>query len=346
MLIPDRPAHISWSRNLRKRLGRLLTSAYTGSATLLGRLEKNTAYFHCWPTASNLESSLLTYQLAQQYHPGDYVRRLRLKLPWFLILLANDPFPRLALVNRHSAASGPLWGPFVSRETAQRYEQAVLDLFQMRRCTETLQPDPDHPGCMYGEMNQCLRPCQCTVSADEYRTEAERVADFLSGNGRSAIAALSIARDKAAEQMDFEGAGALHKRLERLSAAASQRPPVVSEMSSFNGVALTRGTTPRLFRLTPMLHGIWQNAAVIDLDVKPETAKSMDSRVREHLRDALTFVRTEGKPMEELALFSRWYYSSWRDGEWFPFRTLADLDYRKLVRAASSLVKVTDPARI
>lgn len=339
MLIPGRPAHISWSNNLQRRIGRLLRSPYAGSATLLRKLEENAACVRCWPTASKLESSLLTYQLGKQYHPGDYLKRLRLRIPWFLAILTDDEFPRLTLSNRDLSTSGPLWGPFVNRDTAQHYEQAVLDLFQMRRCTDILHPAPDHPGCIYGEMNQCLRPCQASVSPDEYRTEAGRVAEFLSTNGRHTIAALSMARGKAADQMHFEEAAQLHKRLERLAGAAAIRPAVVSDLSNFSGVALTRGASGRQLRLTPMVNGLWQDAATLDLDVEPESAQSLDLRVREHLKDALTSIRTEGKRMEELAVFSRWYYSSWRDGEWFPFHTLADLNYRKLVRAISNLLK-------
>ena len=34
-----------------------------------------------------------------------------------------------------------------------------------------------------------------------------------------------------------------------------------------------------------------------------------------------------------LALLARWYYSSWRDGEWLPFDGFPALPYRKLVNA-------------
>jgi hypothetical protein len=38
---------------------------------------------------------------------------------------------------------------------------------------------------------------------------------------------------------------------------------------------------------------------------------------------------------EYLALLARWYYSSWRDGEWLPFESYDDIPYRKLVNAVS-----------
>jgi excinuclease ABC subunit C len=62
----------------------------------------------------------------------------------------------------------------------------------MRRCQEDLQPSPDHPGCIYGEMNLCLRPCQQVVGAAEYGHEVDRVLEFLRSVGQSLLAAIAI----------------------------------------------------------------------------------------------------------------------------------------------------------
>jgi excinuclease UvrABC nuclease subunit len=83
------------------------------------------------------------------------------------------------------------------------FEQAVLELFQIRRCTEDLEPSAEHPGCIYGEMNLCLRPCQLAVSAEEYRSEAMRVAAFFESGGRSLMEPLQSARNRFSDQMDF-----------------------------------------------------------------------------------------------------------------------------------------------
>ncbi len=117
--------------------------------------------------------------------PGDYLRRLRLRMPWFVSLVAEDGYGRLSVGNRIGRDWSRAWGPFATRELAQYYQEEVLELFQMRRCTERLHPSPEHPGCIYGEMRQCLRPCQGAVTAEEYSAETERVAEFMKTNGRS-----------------------------------------------------------------------------------------------------------------------------------------------------------------
>lgn len=338
--------HLTWSANLRARLVRLFVAPSSARENLLDRLRKNSALVLCWPTASKLESALLMHTLAKKHFPQDYLLKQRLRMPWFLTLSSDDAFPRLMVTNRLPSKPGQLFGPFLTRDLAQAYEQSVLGLFQIRRCVESLAPAPEHPGCIYGEMSQCLRPCQAAVTLDEYATEAARVAEFLSSNGNSMAASLLLARDRAAEATEFEQAAYLHKRLERVKEAASARDPTIREVAQFSGVALTRGSGPREFRLWPMFEGFWQEPLILDFSSDQSPSVSLDRELRERLSNALADPLRVGNRIEELAIFSRWYYSSWRDGQWFPFRTVADLNYRKLVREISNLSKATAEAPV
>lgn len=336
---PAKPPHLSWSANLQRRLARLLNSSSTAESSVLGRLRNNLAKVECWRTGSRLESSLLMYQLARLHFPADYLARLRLRIPWFVAFTSRDSFARLTLLNRIPRKIGPVFGPFSNRDSAQRYEEEVLGLFQIRRCTDVLSPHSEHPGCIYGEMNQCLRPCQCAVSPDEYGREAERVREFLASNGKSVISVLAAARERACEETDFEQAAFIHKRIEKVNAAAGVRDEVVTDIHCFNGVALTRGIETRCFQLWPMLAGYWQQPIALKFSAEERPARSLDEELRERVSDSLKNIEQNGNRVEELAIFSRWYYSSWRDGHWFPFGTLADLNYRRLVRAISTMAK-------
>ncbi len=334
--------HLGWTANLRRRLTRLLVRSSSPHDSLAMRIRQSVTSIECWATGSKLEASLLMYQLAKVYFPDDYPKRLRLRMPWFVGLTENDRFPRLTLVNRISRNSASLFGPFSNRESAERYEQELLGLFQIRRCTEVLAPHPEHPGCIYGEMKQCLRPCQCVVTEQEYASESKRVGEFLATNGRSAIAVLSAARDRACEGTDFEQAAQIHKRMEKVNGAAAARDEVIRQVQEFNGVALTRDVQPRHFRLWPMFNGFWQEPVSLHFSPQESHARSLDHELREQLSASLANARCEGKRVEDLALFSRWYYSSWRDGHWFDFRSLSDLNYRRLVREISKMVKTDE----
>jgi hypothetical protein len=61
----------------------------------------------------------------------------------------------------------------------------------------------------------------------------------------------------------------------------------------------------------------------------------LDRRLRE-LSEGLTPPRvTALERQEHLALLARWYYSSYRDGDWLAFDDPAHIPFRRLVRAIS-----------
>ena len=88
-----------------------------------------------------------------------------------------------------------------------------------------------------------------------------------------------------------------------------------------------------------MLGGYWQQPLVFDFSESLTESKSIDHILRETLITHLSNPVLEGSRVEELGLLSRWYYSSWRDGAWVAFRDLAKLNYRRLVKEISLLLK-------
>ena len=281
----------------------------------------------CWPTSSRLESSLVMYQVLRSEHPMDYRRRLRLNLPWFVTITSGDAFPRLALVNRIPNGEEPVFGPFKSRDGAQRYAEDVLGCFNIRRCVEPIVPDLAHPGCIYGEIRQCLRPCQGAVSEAEYRAEVQKVYSFLQTNGESNLRALVKARDEAASALQFEEAANLHKIVARVKEIGKCRDDLVCDARALAGIALTNGAGDRVFRLWPMVNGLWREPQEITVE-ENATPESLAEESTAWLPSVTTSSKeTEGDAGEHLAILVRWYYSSWRDGSWYPLRADRKFNY-------------------
>ena len=70
---------------------------------------------------------------------------------------------------------------------------------------------------------------------------------------------------------------------------------------------------------------------------------SLDRKLRETFA-ALTPRKLAVRERQEyLALLARWYYSSWRDGEWLAFDSYEQIPYRKLVNAVSRVAHGLDP---
>jgi hypothetical protein len=218
----------------------------------------------------------------------------------------------------------------------------MLELFQLRRCQEDLSPSPDHPGCIYGEMSMCLRPCQQVVTPEEYATEAGRVAEFLRTGGKAALQAAQGSRDLLSAEMEFEAAARQHRRAERIAEVLKSRDDLAQEIERQNGIAITPGHGPGCVLLWPLVAGWWRPPA--SFSIAAAQSESMDSRLRELIAGVTPVAGSAAERHEHLALLARWYYSSWRDGAWIAFESLARFPYRRVVSAISRTVHQTSPA--
>ncbi len=329
--------HIGWSPHLKGRIARLLERS-TGSSTLGARMRDAGLVLECWATGSRLESSLVMYQVLLSECPADYRKRLRLTLPWFVAVTTRDPFPRLAVANRIPPGHEPVFGPFKSREGAQSYADDVLGCFGMRRCADPLAVHPDHPGCIYGEIKQCLRPCQAAVSEADYMAEVQRVHSFLATNGDSSLRVLVKTRDEAARALQFENAANLHKMIARIKEIGRDRDDLVCDARLVAGFAFTKGIGPRVLRLWPMVNGLWQQPQQMTVE-ENATPESMTESLKDWLPSLTADSQgMKGDPAEHLAILVRWYYSSWRDGHWYPFRSDRKISFRRISKAVLEML--------
>jgi excinuclease UvrABC nuclease subunit len=190
-------------------------------------------------------------------------------------------------------------------------------------------------------MNRCLRPCQEAVSADEYRSEAVRVEQFLRTGGKSLASTAEASRDRASSEMQFEEAARLHQRLQRIAEVQALSGDVARELSRLHGVAVVPSADPGSVDLWVLAGGRWLEprrlavaAAGQSMAGQSMAGQSMDQQIK----DLLAGAHPAGSPdAEHLAIFLRWHSSSWRDGEWVGFDAFEKIPYRKLVNAAARL---------
>ena len=333
-----RSAYLAKTSMLRRRLMRIFKTAEPASAPRRSLNLRNVATrVEYWLTGSKFESLLVHYALARRYFPDDYLRLIKLRMPSYVRLILANEFPRTQVSARLSAGRAIHYGPFQSRASAELFQDQFLDLFQLRRCQENLEPSPQHPGCIYGEMGKCLRPCQQIVSREEYRSEAARVGEFLTADGAALISVTSAARDRLSAEMDFEEAARQHKKLERIQSVLSLRGDLACDIDRLYGVAIAPGLAPDCVMLWFVCQGAWQAPIKFPLT----SLVSLDQRLRELAASIQTVMPPLAERQEHLALLARWHFSTWSDGEWIGFPSLDQVPYRKLVRAISRVSQKT-----
>ena len=232
----DEP-YIGRTPNLRGRLERLLqpSAKHPRRLQLAGRVRRI-----AWRlTGSEFESLLTQFSLLDEVYGAKALERMHLRAPSFVRHLGSNPYPRIVVTNKPSQREADwAYGPFASRAAAERFADEALKLFLLRRCTDDLNPDPSHPGCVYSEMKMCLAPCYKGCTDERYAEESAAVENFLATRGESKLVVLRSERDAASANLAFEDAAALHAQVQKVEAVRALAPELVQPMSKLRAVIL------------------------------------------------------------------------------------------------------------
>ena len=235
--------YIGRTPNLRARLERLLQPSvrHPRRLQLAGRVRRIV-----WQlTGSEFESLLVQFELLQQIYGTKSLARMHLRAPAFVRFFGVNPYPRIAVTYRPGQRESDwAYGPFPSRVAAERYAEEALKLFLLRRCTDDLDPNPNHPGCVYSEMKMCLAPCYQGCTDERYSQEAAAVESFLATRGESRLVALRAQRDHASAGLEFESASALHAQVQRVEAVRALASELVRPLSRLRAVILQASANP------------------------------------------------------------------------------------------------------
>jgi len=305
-------------------------------------------------TGSKFEQTLVFYEHAKANFPKRYRALLRLRGPAVLKVNLRNAYPRCYATRRIRADEGFYFGPFISRRTADAFAEGFLDLFKIRRCQIKIRRDPSFPGCIYSEMKMCLAPCFAGCTKEEYDAEVGRVLETLASSGESLTASLEREREAASEAQDFERAAALHKRLEKVSAALRGLPEIARGIQNLDAVILERAAEEKTVALFPLRGGMLDEPLFLRFGEISSQPRSVEMMIRERL-EALAPPETTSEDAaesnwreryglreapaelgEHLSLVARWFYSKPREGE-ILFRD-GEWPYRRILRACARLL--------
>src|SRR5437899_5186880 len=231
--------------DLRRRLERLLGPPDPSAKRLNLREFARAVRYRL--TGSRFEQAFAYYQHAKRLFPRRYQELARLRPPALLKVNLANAYPRCYVTRRirtdeatGAPAGGLYYGPFASRRAADAFAEKFLDLFKIRRCQIKIRRDPSFPGCIYSEMKMCLAPCFAGCTKEDYDVEVQSLVQFLDTSGGSLRNFLEQERESASEQLDFERAAALHKKIEKLDDALRGSPELPRRIQDLTAVILQR----------------------------------------------------------------------------------------------------------
>ena len=328
------------TQDLRRRLQRLLGVLDVNSKRL--NLQSFARGVRYRLTGSALEQTFTYYQNAKQFLPHRYSKILRLRPPAVLKVSLRNAYPRCFVTRRipvddaGAPTAGAYYGPFPSRKSAEAFAERALDLFKVRRCQIKIRRDPTFPGCIYSEMKMCLAPCFAGCSKEEYDIEVQRLVQFLETDGNSLRAAIEQERERASDDLDFERAAAIHKRIEKIDDVLRGKPDLPRRIQDLNAVILQRATEDQTIAAYAVRGGRLAEPCFVRFAEIAGQPRSAEQIFRDYLEQPADIAPSKNDLGEHLWLVARWYYSNPREGEIFFHEK--DWPYRKILRACSRLL--------
>jgi excinuclease ABC subunit C len=340
------------TQDLRRRLQRLLGPPDPTSKRLNLRDVARGIRYRL--TGSRFEQIFTYYVHARRLFPKRYQTMLRLRPPAVLKVSLRNAYPRcyatrrIAVDDSGTPIAGAYYGPFASRRSAEVFAGSALDFFKVRRCQIKIRRDPSFPGCMYSEMKMCLAPCFAGCTKEDYDVEVQKLVQFLDTSGSSLRDSLEHEREHASEQLDFERASALHKKIEKLDDALRGSPELPRRIQNLSAVILQRTAEEQTIAVYAVHSGWLAEPTFVRFAEIAGQPRSAEHIFREYLErtsakpqeNASANVSTLGKDKntlsEHLWLVARWYYSNPREGEIFFLEK--DWPYRRIMRGCSRLL--------
>jgi len=164
-------------------------------------------------------------KLIQQRQPRFNVQHRRRRIYTF-VKVTKEPAPRVLPVSRVVEDGATYYGPFPRVESVSRTVRELAHVLGVRDCPATTPVLFDDqlemfaagrvPHCMRADLRTCLAPCCGRPRAAEYREAVAQVRRFLEGSAAGTLSRLEQRMNDAAARLDFEYAGLLRDRLERL----------------------------------------------------------------------------------------------------------------------------------
>src|SRR4051812_29328713 len=312
---PGSEPYVTKTANLKRRLLRLLGPPEERTKRLNLRERVRTIDYAL--TGSDFESRWVLYQTLRREFPKDYSDRLKLRPAPLVKLNLDNEYPRAYVTRRLTNLKGKslYYGPFQSRATAEKFLADSLDLFKARRCDFDLHPDPQFPGCIYSEMKMCLAPCFKGCTDAEYADEISRVRKYLDTAGESLTREFEAEREKASAELAFEQAAALHAKLEKVHAAAQQRPEIAKRLDQLRGLIVQPSAQPGCVAFFILDAGRLAGPTPFIVQDQGEGKHlSMESRIAEALAAAdhpaagSPAVASPAELVEHIALLKRWVF--------------------------------------
>ena len=209
--------YVGKAKNLRKRVSSYFSKTFTTYKTheLVNRIH------HIEFTIVNNEQDafLLENTLIKENQPRFNIS-LKDGKTYPYIVVKNEPFPRVFFTRRKINDGSQYLGPYTSVEKVKELLDFIRQTILLRTCKLNLSENNIRRGkfkvCLEYHLGNCKGPCEGLQTAESYNEELQQLINLLKGNLAPVIQHFKKEMRLHAENMEFEKADTLKKKLEHL----------------------------------------------------------------------------------------------------------------------------------
>ena len=209
--------YVGKAKNLKKRISSYFNKGFTNYKTheLIQRIYS----IEFTIVDSEQDAFLLENSLIKQFLPK-YNIQLKDDKSFPFIVIKNEHFPRIFLTRRKIADGSEYLGPYTSVGKVRELLEFIRQNIPLRNCKLNLTPrniqKKKFKVCLEYHLGNCKGPCEALQTEEDYREGLLQIKDLLKGNLAPVIHKFREEMKKHAENMEFEKAEMLRKKIEHL----------------------------------------------------------------------------------------------------------------------------------
>jgi len=209
--------YIGKAKNIRKRVSSYFTKTFTGYKTheLVRKIRK----IEFTIVDSEQDAFLLENSLIKQFQPKFNIN-LKDDKSYPYIVIKNEPFPRIFLTRLKINDGSEYLGPFTSVGRVRELLSFIKEFIPLRTCklnlTEQNILKKKFKVCLEYHLGNCKGPCEALQSKEDYDEGLQQIRQMIKGNLSPVIQRYKEEMKYYSEQMQFEKAAGIKKKLEGL----------------------------------------------------------------------------------------------------------------------------------
>ena len=209
--------YIGKAKNIRKRVSSYFTKTFTGYKTheLVRKIHK----IEFTIVDSEQDAFLLENSLIKQFQPKFNIN-LKDDKSYPYIVIKNEPFPRIFLTRNKINDGSEYLGPFTSVGRVRELLSFIKEFIPLRTCklnlTEQNILKKKFKVCLEYHLGNCKGPCEALQSKEDYDEGLQQIRQMIKGNLNPVIQRYKEEIKYYSEQLQFEKAAAIKKKLEGL----------------------------------------------------------------------------------------------------------------------------------